>query len=277
MGATSAGGASNGGSSTPIGGSGAVAGAAPTTGGVGGPDTTGGMAGMAAAPSITSCTNEFPFLGEWQGNVLDFYFEPIEELHLSVRVNDGGDGYVGTFTWGTGDPPAPATDGNAPYPEGTDVFDGGGGSAGGPTGQLWPGYPYTVVRGAGCDRVFRVSVSGAQLYDTWCALQEPIDNGPFGWGCIVQTGSASGDAMGCHITDDDGNVVADYPMWRCELCGLFVGTSVCSCSASGCSYNPEPTHSYELTLSQSDGVDVLSGMGPAANCGDCTIRLERVE
>jgi hypothetical protein len=195
----------------------------------------------------------------------------MQELRLSVRVVEGGaGGYVGELAWGTGDPPPPATDPDAPYPPGTDGFDGGMG--GGSGRQIWPGFPYTVVRGAGCDSVFRVSVSMSQTWESWCAIQESIDGGEFGWGCMLLTGSYGGNQTTCQVQDGMGEVLAEYPAWRCDLCG-FQG--VCACNASGCSYNPEPTHSFDLTLSQSGGVDVLSG--PDATCGDCTVRLERVE
>jgi hypothetical protein len=253
-----------GGSSTTQGGSGAT----DPTGGVSG-DPAGGASGVGASPSITSCTDEFPFAGEWQGNVLDYFFEPIEEVRLSVRAEEGGaGGYVGELTWGTGEPPPPATDPNAPYPPGFM-----GGAAGSSGGQRWPGFPYTIVRGAGCDTAFRVSVSNAQTWETWCAIQTPIDGGEYGWGCMLRTGSYGGNNMTCQVQDQQGNVVAEYPAWRCELCGFF--NPVCECSQSGCTYNHEATFSVDLTLSQSGGVDVLSG--PDTTCGDCTIRLERVE
>jgi hypothetical protein len=249
-------------------GAGGVAGSTVPTGGVAG-DAIGGTSGMGASPAITSCTEEFPYEGEWQGNVLDFFFEPMQEIHLSVRAEEGGaGGWVGELTFGTGDPPPTATDPDAPYPPG--YMGGMAGSTG--SGQPWPGLPYTVVRGAGCDSVFRVSVSASQTWQSWCAIQAPIDGGEYGWGCMLLTGSYSSNQTTCQAQDGRGNVVAEYPAWKCELCGF---RGVCACSQAGCSYNPEPTHSFDLTLSQSGDVDVLSG--PDATCGDCTIRLERVE
>ena len=90
---------------------------------------------------------------------------------------------------------------------------------------------------------------------------------------MIYTGRTSTSPMGCKVTDDSDNVVAEYPNWRCQLCSLSSG--VCACSESGCTYNPGPTHSYDFTLSQSGGVDVLTA--PDDRCGDCTLRLERVE
>jgi hypothetical protein len=242
------------------------------TGGSAGAATGGSPAGGAAGTApITSCTDEFPFAGEWRGNVLDFFFEPMEEVRLTVQAENGGaGGYVGELVWGSGDPPPPATDADAPYPPGADVDETGMGGRGGMV-EPWPGYPYTVVRGAGCDATFRVSVASTQIYDDWCALQQPIDNGERGWACMVLRGGASFDGETCWV-QDNGSVVAEYPMWRCNLCGMN-GPSVCRCDASGCRYNPEPTHIFNLTLS-GDG-NVLSG--PDARCGDCTVRLERVE
>ena len=44
----------------------------------GGSSTSGGTSGSAGASgtTITSCNDSFPFLGTWEGNILDFYFEP---------------------------------------------------------------------------------------------------------------------------------------------------------------------------------------------------------
>jgi hypothetical protein len=210
-------------------------------------------------------------VGEWRGSILDFYFEPIEELRLSIREGNGGAaGFVGELVWGEGEPPPPATDPDAPYPPGADP--GGMGWAGSVGVQRSSGFPYTVVRGAGCDAQVRVSVSAAELYDSWCALQTPIDNGELGWGCMIKTYGGSSDGVTCTVGDQSGDPIATYPMWRCELCG-FLGPNVCACNEEGCGFNPEPTHTYDLTLI-GDG-NVLSG--PDSSCGDCTVRLERVE
>lgn len=236
------------------------------TGGVGG---TGGS--MPSGPPITSCTDEFPFAGEWRGSILDFFFEPLEDLRLSVRADDGGaGGYVGELTWGSGDPPAPATDPDAPYPENFDA-DAGVGGARGAGDKPWPGYAYTVVRGAGCDATFRVSVSTRQGYESWCALQTPIEGSDGTFGCMMRGNGGSFDGTTCNVTDESGRIIADYPAWRCALCG-FLGGSVCSCDARSCNYNAEPTHVFNLTLN-ADG-NVLSG--PDATCPDCTVRLDRI-
>jgi hypothetical protein len=281
-GATSRGGSSAGGASGAEAGepgTGGIAGIAGATAGVGGSvEPRGGTSGSAATPPITSCTGEFRFAGEWRGNILDFYYEPQEELRLSIRAQGGAGGYTGTVTWGEGDPPPPATDGNAPYPPGLATGRGTGGTGGGSGvgSEPWPGFPYTVVRGAGCDAGFRLSVSVYQTWDSWCALQEPIYSESLGsYNCLVATTSGSSDGTTCRVLDENERVIAEYPQWKCDLCGPF--GRVCACTEAGCSYDPGPTHTFELTLIQSGGVDVLSGPDPDSNCSNCTVRLERVE
>jgi hypothetical protein len=236
-----------------------------SAGSAAGGTSSGGSATGGTAP-ITSCTESFPFSGEWRGNVLDFYFEPIDELRLSIRPDDGG--YVGEVVWGSGDPPEPATDPDAPYPPGLsfEMFSVKG-------MRPWPGFPYTVVRGAGCESVFRVSVSSAEVFDSWCRLQEPVDSGDYGWGCVLLTSAFSSDGSTCTALDSSGEPLAEYPQWRCDLCGGGASASICECDSSSCRYNAEATHTFDLTLS--DGGNVLSGRD--ATCGDCTVRLERVE
>jgi hypothetical protein len=223
-------------------------------------------------PSITSCTESFLFEGEWEGSVLDFYFEPLETLRLVLVPNEELGGYEGTLTWGSGEPPPPVTSGEEPYPnlefwQGVEDF--------GFSFEPWPGFAHSVVRGAGCDAVLRVSASVAEPWDEWCSLQTPVYTDGYGWGCTyVGGGSSNGET--CDVQDGRGNVLATYPYWRCVACGTFGPEGgVCSCDEGGCSFNRAPTHVFDLELAVSGGVDILSGPDP--HCGDCTVRLERVE
>ena len=254
---------------------GGVGAAAPTTG-AGATVGLGGTMDMDAGPPITSCNETFPFEGEWSGNLLDYLFEPMEGLRLSIRAQGGEGGYVGNLTWGTGDPPAPATDPDAPYPPGLNV----GGAAGTGAGRnangtdYFAGYPYEIVRGAGCDGVFRITLSSYEIWDSWCRLQPSYySENALRWACAEVGYGASFDGTTCRLTDEDNNFIAEYPIWKCGLCGV-AGTSVCACDASGCWASPETTHSFELSLIQADGVDVLTG--PYDSC-QCTMRLEREE
>jgi hypothetical protein len=262
------------------GGSGANEAGSPSepTGGVGnagrgGSEPTGGTAGAGAVPSITSCSDEFPFVGEWEGSVLDFYFEPIEDVRLVVVPNEELGGYEATLTYGTGDPPPPVSSGDEPYPS-LEFWQRIGDVGGAGSIEPWPGFGHSAVRGAGCDAVFRVSISVAQPWDEWCSLQEPVYTPEMGWGCTYRGGGSSGGDR-CDVQDGRGNVLAEYPLWKCQSCGSFGRGGVCECSEAGCRYNHEPTDTLDLRLGTSGGVDVLSG--PDARCGDCTVRLERVE
>jgi hypothetical protein len=240
---------------------GGVAGAEPTGG-------TGGTAGAGATPSITSCTDAFRFLGTWEGNVLDFYFEPLQTMRLVVTPDDLG-GYQGTLTIGSGDPPPPVAGPDDPYPN-LEYWDTGGAGRGSGT-DPWPGFPHTVVRGAGCDATLRVSISSAEPWDEWCSLQEPVYTDGYGWGCTYLGGGSIGGGV-CNVQDGRGNTLGEYPAWKCYACAGFGAEAVCACDEASCSFNRTPTDTYNLQL-----IDDTVLSGTDATCGDCTVRLERVE
>jgi hypothetical protein len=242
--------------------------------GSGGVEPNGGTAGAGAVPSITSCSDEFPYVGEWEGSVYDFYFEPLEDVRLVVVANEELGGYEATLTYGAGDPPPPVSSGDEPDPSLEFWQTLGGDILGTKSIEPWPGFGYSAVRGAGCDAVFRVSISVAEPWDEWCSLQKPVYTPEYGWGCTYRGGGSSS-ADRCDVQDGRGNVLAEYPLWKCQSCGSYGHGGVCECSEAGCRFNHEPTDVLDLRLETSGGVDTLSGPDP--RCGDCTVRLQRVE
>jgi len=247
--------------------SGGTGGDGMATGGTGGSPNVGGSAGM-EQPPITSCTEDFGFLGTWEGNVLDFFFEPIDTVRLVITEDPESGLITGTVTFGEGDPPPPPESADIPYPPGfwDDPFSAS------VTAEPWPGKPYTVVRGAGCDATLRFGFATTELFDDWCGMMEPVYTPDFGWGCTLQ-GSGQGNAEICTMMTNEG-VSATYPMWKCAACG-YAGQRVCSCEESGCFASTEPDHLYNLALVDGVGSSILSG--PDSSCPDCTIRLERME
>jgi hypothetical protein len=239
------------------------------TGGTAGSAGTGGSGGGAGVP-ITSCTDAFPFLGTWDGNILDFFFEPLDELKLVLVVEN--DEIVGKLTWGgTGDPLPPVDGADVPWPPG--YWDNAGPEPTGNAPEPWPGFAYTVVRGAGCDTTLRFSVSTAEIWQEWCALQTPVYTNDVGWGCTLQGGGSS-DGKTCTV-QPAGMTPETYPMWQCNACGAFGRplSAVCQCNEAGCFASHEATHTFDLTYSVSAEAELLSGKDPS--CGDCTVRLER--
>jgi hypothetical protein len=275
-GGTGTGGSSTGGASASGGTGGDASGASGSSGvstggtATGGTPSTGGSSPGGSSPGgTTGCTDPVSFDGEWSGEILDSSSDPTESIQLSILADDAvAGGFRGTFTWGEGAPPQPATDANAPYPPGQSP------ESGVLPGAPWPGFPYTLVRGSACGSTIQLGVSTRELYDSWCSLQEPIDNGPLGFACH-RLGVTSGfDQDSCWTMDEDGEKLGEYPLWRCGLCGGLIGpATACVCDASGCRANLEPTSVFELTMNA--GGDVLTG--PDSSCADCTVRLERVE
>jgi len=141
------------------------------------------------------------------------------------------------------------------------------------TPDPWPGFAYTIVRGAGCDTTFRFAVSTAELWQNWCVLMAPVYTPNYGWGCTLKGGGSS-DGKTCTIQPSSGPW-ATYPMWKCEACGAYGMNGVCACDQNGCFADMTATHTFNLTYSVSGGVDTLSGPDPDTNCSDCTVRLQR--
>ena len=240
-----------------------------TIGATGGSSASGGSGGTGGGTTITTCNGNFPYLGTWEGNILDFYFEPTQAIKLELYKDASGN-VVGKFTWGSGAPPPAPQSADIPWPPGyweqqVNMFP----MAGVP--DPWPGFAYTIVRGAGCDTTFRFAVSTDELWQNWCVLMTPVYTPDYGWGCTLQGGGSS-DGKTCTVQPSSGPW-ATYPMWKCEACGAFGFSGVCACAQNGCFANMTATHTFNLAYSVSGGVDILSGPDPS--CSDCTVRLER--
>ena len=273
---SSTGGKGSGGATTSATGGAGGSGAKSSTGGTtsattGGSSASGGTAGSGGTSStvITTCNDSFPFLGTWEGNILDFYFEPQEALKLVLSADASGV-ITGKLTWGDGAPPPAPQGADIPYPPGYWEQHSGTHYLGSP--DPWPGFAYTIVRGAGCDTTFRFGVSTSELWQDWCALQTPIDSGSFGWGCTLLGGSGSSNGTTCTIYGQNGQTQT-YPIWKCNACGSFGMNGVCACDQSGCFANTTATETFNLTYSVSGSTEILSGPDPS--CSDCTVRLER--
>jgi hypothetical protein len=246
-------------------------GAMNATGGSGASGTTGGSAsgGSGGSTGITSCNDSFPYLATWEGNILDFYFEPTQALKLELYADASGR-ITGKLTWGEGAPPPAPESADIPYPPGYWEQQSGMMPVSAAP-EPWPGLAYTIVRGAGCDTTFRFAVSTAELWQDWCALQTPVYTPDYGWGCTLRGGGSS-DGKTCTIQPPTG-AWATYPMWKCEACGAFGFNGVCACDQNGCFADMTATHTFNLTYSVSGGAEILSGPDPS--CGDCTVRLAR--
>ncbi len=267
------GGKGGGATTSATGGQGGIGGSGGTTAiATGGSSSSGGTGGAAGSSGtvVTSCNDTFPFLGTWEGDILDFYFDPTEALKLELSEDTSGV-ITGKVTWGSGAPPPAPQGADIPYPPGYwEQQNGMHFTTAAP--DPWPGFAYTIVRGAGCDTTFRFGVSTSELWQDWCALQTPIDSGSFGWGCTLLGGSGSSDGTSCTIYGPNGSQT--YPLWKCEACGSFGGGGgVCSCDQNGCFASTTVTETFDLAYSVSGGTEILSGPDP--NCGDCTVRLAR--
>ncbi|HTQ06515.1 MAG TPA: hypothetical protein VMI54_21795 [Polyangiaceae bacterium] len=229
-----------------------------------------GASGSGGTSPITSCTDQFDFLGTWTGNVLDFYFNPQAPATLELVADSKGN-ITGKFTVGTGDPPPPPEGADVAYPPGywnrttIDAIN--------LVPPPWPGFPYTIQRGAGCDSVFRFSIASTEIWESWCELQTPVYTPDFGWSCTLQGGGDETQDT-CTVDPNEGDP-ATYPPWKCAACGARGEGGVCQCDANGCTANSTATQTYDLTFALSDGDSILSGPDPDESCSECTVRLEK--
>jgi hypothetical protein len=250
-------------------GEGASAGTSVSTGGASSAGRGGGagMGGRQDDEPVTSCNEQFGFLGTWEGSRLDFYFEPLESVRLEFALDEKGRAY-GRMIFGEGDPPPPPVDGDTPYPPGywDDQWRMGFVGA-----ETWPGYPYTVVRGAGCDATLRFGIATTELWGEWCGMMEPVYTNEYGWGCTIQGGGSLSET---ECVAQGGGQSATYPTWKCLACGIG-GRKTCSCDETSCFAETEPDMLFDFTVSESEGKRVLTGKDYF--CGDCTIRLTRAE
>jgi len=163
----------------------------------------------------------------WEGNTLDFFFNPQNEKWRIEFDGSGPNGRLcGTATYvAAGEaPPPPATDPDAVYPPDYDAM-----MFGKPLGAT-PGVTYSIVQGAEVGGVVRFRVVPSELWKDWCALQVPRPR-TGGYSCVGGDGWG-GDGVTCTVTQTDGTT-QEYAYGKCMLCAQ-PPFSVCSCDAERC-------------------------------------------
>jgi hypothetical protein len=251
----------------------------------GGTTALGGTAGVGGtrSPSIdeqnwptlpTSDTDESlkGLVGTWEGDVEDFYLQPVE--HLRVEITGATDHSLsGTVTWGTDAPPPPPTDPDAPYPSAeTSPLQLGRGGSPGAGQEPVEGFPYTIRQGAARSGTVRFSTWKNEPWRGWCALQPVFMPDAGQYSCSPSNGfSWSSDAPDvCMVSAADGTTQS-YPYPRC-LC-----FQLCLCDAEGCTSQPQEPRDFDLTLNAMG--DVLSGpfTGSYQDHPDWAYRLTRAK
>jgi hypothetical protein len=155
-------------------------------------------------------------------------------LKLTFATDDMGVAR-GTIFFGQGTPPPPATDPNVGYP--ADFLDqtraNGYGSNEGWV-YIADGYGYAFEAGSFEAQRLQFTVSLAQLWSDWCALQ--ASPGPGFGPCFTTTSGARGSTLSadlqvCTVTNYDHtqDLVVD-----CSKLLMCDGFDICMCTTSGC-------------------------------------------
>jgi hypothetical protein len=227
--------------------------------------SSGGQAGHTTTPVVDASTGpEVGPLGPsqtWTGYVENFMFPSgSDALTITVAADSQGNA-VGTITLGHGTPPAPATDPNIGYPPSLETTSAAAGLVGEAPDFYAEGYPYAFDQGALAPQRLKFTAKLNQLWTGWCSLEtEAGDSGT----CLPSTGGmASGDGTSCAYGDPShpGKYIP-VDCGKFALCGI---TSVCTCTASGCTLNSSMGGAFSLDIAISGGTANGSLEGPFGN------------
>jgi len=249
---------------------------------------TGGAGGAPSAAQQQAATLQLPswatvgacpttgepapqFVGTWEGAVEDFFLNPLTPLRLVV-TQATSTGICGTLAWGTDSPPPlPLTD---PAQTGREFGYGGG------TGFPVEGLTYTIVMGAGRDETLRFSISDAEPWQGFCAMQDTFYYYPNlqSYTCLppyVNLGiNQDSDVCTLYPSSTSSDGATTLPLKQCAGCDGPWGP--CVCNAEACAANPQPSSEFALVLGSTlDGNDVLATNSELL--GQQAIHLERVE
>jgi len=236
----------------PLAGGGSTSAAAGTGTGGTGVDETGGPHGPvpydgpriegAEWPDPADCKSapNSPLVGRYKGRwPLGSVGEPSGDAVLTIRGLTADGQPCGTLYIGEGDPPAPATDPDAPYPASTGAGGGLGGSitpgVGRPTAQ--PGVEYQILDVESSSSRLAFSIAYNELLRSWCGLQTRY---PESDSCMPGNYTAAQNPSGCTITPEKGMEMS-IPCVKLS----YSNANVCRCTEEGCDAVAQPV-GFEL-------------------------------
>jgi hypothetical protein len=151
-----------------------------------------------------------------------------EQLVMTFATDDAGQ-VVGTFRFGNGTPPPPATDPNAIYPPGLNTMITSGGQ--------YPvdGFTYTMMGGTLVGNRLRFGIAMQEPWAGWCALQTPAVDGS--GMCVPNWGWMQPVSGSCYQTNP---TTGERVYVSCEKLLLCSATRLCVCDDRVCVANLEP-------------------------------------
>lgn len=190
-------------------------------------------AGGASGVSVPGLT------GTWVGtvNLFEFLDQPST---VTLRFPTGT--VDGRVVFGSGAPPPPAVDGDAPYPPG---FDGG---HGGSPQTLAAGFAYTMLDGHVDQGKIVFSVATSELWQDWCGLQTTYSWAPqaASCNCLPNWGGKMVDGS-CYQEEPGSGILVPVACQKFFMCSSMQ-LGACSCTASGCRANWARNITFALTL-----------------------------
>jgi hypothetical protein len=191
------------------------------------------------------------YVDEWEGYTEAQQFVPGSD-RIRVRITSDGQGIL---VLGESQTYPPATDPNVGYPPNEDPM-----MAIVKQGMFRPGVEYPLHGVKVESKRIRFTVSPADFYQGWCALQTPVaTENPDVFYCGPSGYSRAADGTCVGLTGGPINCA------KAELC---LGPRTCSCTATACTSNQDYSVSFDAALREQGAL--LEGTFNSA-----TVRFER--
>lgn len=187
-----------------------------------------------------------PLVGRYKGRwpLSDYYDEPKGDAVLTIKGLTADGQPCGTLHIGAGDPPAPATEPDAPYPPREDANDMLlNGKVGVGLASAFPGVEYRLLDVENSSSRLAFSIAYNEVLRSWCGLQTRF---PGSDSCLPGNYSAAQDLSGCSITPESG-MPMPVPCIKLTYCTPFI----CVCDDAGC--DAAPTQATRFDFHWDDG------------------------
>jgi hypothetical protein len=209
---------------------------------------------VAVAPDARALEQLGP-LESWTGYIENYHFASGSDAIKLTLANDPSGQLAGSVVFGSGTPPAPATDPNVGYPPGFSMSS--------IIAEPTEGFSFAITSGSLVSNRLRFAINGFQLWEGWCALQPaPTDGSDM---CVPNWGGGS-DGDACYQVDPAGTRVA-VDCGKVSLCFM---NRVCACSPAGCVANA----GMEVTFDMFE-VDGTASGSVAGNIGEHNVHFTK--
>jgi hypothetical protein len=211
-----------------------------------------------ADPSACTAAADSAISGTWRGYVQGSNLP--DEGTVVLNVTGTSDGRpCGRVTFGQGDPPAAATDGDAPYPLGT--ADNHEAMEDLPK-RAYAGLPYTMLSASWNGERLLFDVGFAQILESWCPLQTPHwETGfePHAYLCLPLWGGGYEPGEFYHLLNPYTGETVEVSASRWAYCHRT--NIVCACDAERCVASRDANlASFDLRIQGNEAEGTFDGL-----------------